>query len=117
MRWNLRLESKRNFAYIEANKPFYPTDHCGILRVKDSKKINPYYISFALRKVGKEARFDRSNRASIDRISSLRIEVPDISVQNLFEQNVKIINDKINYLTNELIDINSKRKEILEKYL
>lgn len=103
--------------YIEANKPFYPTDHCGILRVKDSKKINPYYISFALRKVGKEARFDRSNRASIDRISSLRIEVPDISVQNLFEQNVKIINDKINYLTNELIDINSKRKEILEKYL
>lgn len=33
--------------YIEKHKPFYPTDHCGVMRVK-SEDINPRYLTWAL---------------------------------------------------------------------
>lgn len=67
--------------FIEAKIPFYPTDHCGYIRVKNSQ-INPEYFSMVLEAEGLKVEFDRTNRASIERISALLIKVPGISIQD-----------------------------------
>ena len=54
---------------IPANKPFYPTDHCGVLRIK-TDDIIPKYMALALQVEGEFERFSRSNRASTQRIAN-----------------------------------------------
>ncbi len=66
--------------FIPANVPFYPTDHCGVLRV-NTDKIIAQYLAFALRVEGELTKFSRANRASIQRIKSLRIQIPPLDVQ------------------------------------
>ena len=66
--------------FIPANVPFYPTDHCGVLRV-NTDKIIPEYLAFVLRVEGEFAKFSRANRASIQRIKSLRIQIPPLDMQ------------------------------------
>lgn len=65
---------------IPANKPFYPTDHCGVLRVK-STEIMPEYLAIALQVEGEYEKFSRNNRASTQRIKSLTVQIPDKSKQ------------------------------------
>lgn len=67
--------------YMPENKKFYPTDHCGVLRVK-TKEINPYYLAMALDIVGQQYRFSRTNRASIDRIEEVKLPIPPLPIQN-----------------------------------
>lgn len=102
--------------FMPKNKKFYPTDHCGVLRVDDAK-INPKYISFVLNEAGKKQGFSRKLRASIDRIKALRIAVPSLEFQN---QIVSVI-DKIEKLINkDKIKLDEKEKEkekIFQKYL
>lgn len=57
---------------LPANKPFYPTDHCGVLRIK-TDDILPKYMALALQVEGEFERFSRSNRASTQRIANLII--------------------------------------------
>lgn len=66
--------------YLPENNPFYPTDHCGVIRVL-SKDIHPAYLSWALNKAGDAYGFSRSNRASIERIKGLKIAAPRIEIQ------------------------------------
>ena len=67
--------------FIPANVPFYPTDHCGVLRV-NTDKIIPEYLAFVLRVEGELEKFSRANRASIQRIKSLRVQIPPLEVQH-----------------------------------
>lgn len=67
--------------YISENLPFYPTDHCGVLRCLDGS-VNIIYLSYALYEAGKDFKFSRQIRASEDRIKDLIISVPDLSEQN-----------------------------------
>lgn len=67
-------------AYIPPETPFYPTDHCGVLRVK-SEDILPYYLSLILEMAGKAQGFSRTYRASIDRIKEVKIPVPPLNIQ------------------------------------
>ena len=67
--------------YIKENQPFYPTDYCGVLRVKGND-INPRYLTWLLDKAGQEVHFSRNHRASIDRIKGLSVTVPTIQEQN-----------------------------------
>lgn len=60
---------------IEKNSPFYPTDHCGIIQIKDID-INPVIFKWVLYRVGKVAGFSRTYRASIDRITKLLLPFP-----------------------------------------
>lgn len=60
---------------------FYPTDHCGLLRV-DETKMNPHFVMSMLDIAGQQAAFNRSNRASIDRIKSLSIPDVPLDIQN-----------------------------------
>lgn len=66
--------------YIPENIPFYPTDHCGVLRVL-SDDICPKYAAWVLRKEGIDKRFSRQLRASINRITSITIKVPSPAKQ------------------------------------
>lgn len=65
---------------IRKDNPFYPTDHCGVIRV-NSSDIEPYYLSMILEIVGKTYSFSRTNRASIERIKGVQIPLPAIDIQ------------------------------------
>lgn len=67
--------------YIPAHHKFYPTDHCGVLRVK-TDDFNPYYVSLVLDLVGKRHNFSRAYRASIDRIKGIKIPCPPKNIQD-----------------------------------
>ncbi|EEP3802762.1 N-6 DNA methylase, partial [Campylobacter jejuni] len=82
--------------FIPKNKKFYPTDHCGVLRVDDTK-INAKYISFILNEAGKKQGFSRKLRASIDRIKALRVKLPSLE----FQDQIADITDKIEKKINE----------------
>ncbi|MBR2345526.1 MAG: N-6 DNA methylase [Lentisphaeria bacterium] len=66
--------------YIAAEIPFYPTDHCGVIRVV-STKVLPYYVALILGIVGKRYAFSRHNRASTERIKSVSIPLPPVDIQ------------------------------------
>lgn len=77
-------------SYVKEDTPFYPTDHCGVLRVTGEKVI-PYYVSLVLDIIGKQHGFSRSYRASIDRIEEVEIPVPPLEIQeSIVEQCEKI---------------------------
>lgn len=66
---------------IPANAPFYPTDHCGVVRVKAGADIHPRYLAMALEQEGRRVRFSRSNRAKTEAIRSLKLLIPDLDLQ------------------------------------
>ena len=80
--------------YIPENQPFYPTDHCGVLRV-NTKEILPKYLALALRIEGEYEKFSRSNRASTQRIKNLTIQVPKKSVQQKIVDEIDAIDRKM----------------------
>lgn len=73
---------------LPAGMPFYPTDHCGVLRIK-TNEIVPKYMAIALEYEGRLERFSRNNRASSQRIRNMIIQIPqDIEKQKLVVDNV-----------------------------
>jgi len=102
--------------YIKENKPFYPTDHCGVLRVKGND-INPRYLACVLEREGKEVRFSRAHRASIDRIKGLSIKVPSIEEQQKVATIIKKLEKKIVAAKTILSSSAEKKQAVLNKYL
>jgi type I restriction enzyme M protein len=102
--------------YIQKNNPFYPTDHCGVLRVDDSK-INPIYLKYSLEQEGMNKRFSRTHRASIDRIKSLIIKVPSIKEQNEFANKVMELESENNRAKKIIENSKQRKEEILKNYL
>jgi type I restriction enzyme M protein len=102
--------------YIPENEPFYPTDHCGVLRVKGNE-IKSKYLAWVLQKEGERVRFSRTNRASMDSMRGLSIKVPSIMIQSRLiieiEKREKKIQD-----SQEIITGIVKRKEaVIKAYL
>ena len=97
--------------YIPEGKEFYPTDHCGVLRVK-TDKILPLYMLYALKSEGDSERFSRSNRASIQKISTLRIQIPSLDIQKEIVENLTYIDKQIKFENEKLakFDKNIKSK-------
>ncbi|EAK4924956.1 restriction endonuclease [Campylobacter jejuni] len=102
--------------FIPKNKKFYPTDHCGVLRV-DVTKINAKYISFILNEAGKKQGFSRKLRASIDRIKALRVKLPSLEFQDQIADITDKIEKKINEYKIELDRLEKEKEKILQKYL
>ncbi|EKL0230601.1 restriction endonuclease subunit S [Campylobacter jejuni] len=102
--------------FIPKNKKFYPTDHCGVLRVDDTK-INAKYISFILNEAGKKQGFSRKLRASIDRIKALRVKLPSLEFQDQIVDITDKIEKKINEYKIELDRLEKEKEKILQKYL
>lgn len=102
--------------YLDTGIKFYPTDHCGYIQIIDNN-INPIYFAKVLEIEGNKQRFSRSNRASIDRVSSLIIRLPDINIQNNIAKQIQDLVKKINSLENLLSEYDNKKKEVVEKIL
>lgn len=103
--------------YQKAEKPFNPTDHCGVIRVLDETIVNPKYLVYPLMKVGDAERFSRSNRASIERVKALSIMLPDIDTQNKVAQQLVSMENEIAELKSKMQECIIKKQEILDKYL
>ena len=103
--------------YQEAEKPFNPTDHCGVIRVLDETVVNPRYLVWPLLKAGETERFSRSNRASTERVKALSIMLPDIDTQNKVAQQLIKLENEIAELKRKMQDCIIKKQEILDKYL
>lgn len=101
---------------IQANKPFYPTDHCGVLRIK-TNDILPKYMAHLLEEEGKKAGFKRSYRASIDRIESLSVQVAPREEQRKALSEIETYEQKISEAKEVMAGCTERKKQILEKWL
>jgi type I restriction enzyme M protein len=102
--------------HLPKDYPFYPTDHCGVLRVKDNS-VNEKYLAFILEKEGKAFEFSRTKRASIDRIQGIKINVPPLSVQQKIVSEIEKIEEQIRLIEKELSKIPKQKEKVLKKYL
>jgi type I restriction enzyme M protein len=102
--------------HLSANKPFYPTDHCGVLRVKTGE-ILPGYLAWVLNKEGREKGFSRNLRASINRIQGLSIKVPPLSEQQKIAAEIEKLEDEIQDLQKLQEQTASQKELCLKKYL
>ena len=111
------IDGNWQVAYIKNGTPFYPTDHCGVLRVIDKSVILPLYLKYALYKEGLQLGFSRNYRASIDRIKSISVRIPSIEEQTRIVSEIEKYEKEISQLR-EIISQFTKRKEgVLNKYL
>lgn len=101
---------------IQANIPFYPTDHCGVLRIK-TDDILPKYMAYLLQKEGERAGFSRTYRASIDRIEGLTVEVAPIEAQRQAVAQVEQYEAEIRKAQAITDGCAARKKAILDKYL
>lgn len=102
--------------YYPKDNPFYPTDHCGVLRVKNNT-INERYLAFVLEKEGRSFEFSRTKRASIDKIQNIKIPVPPLVEQQKIIIQIQKTEDQILKLNNDLKEIKNQKAETLTKYL
>lgn len=103
-------------AYMPENKKFYPTDHCGILRCKDSD-VNPRYLVHILEREGENIGFSRSYRASIDRVKSITFYVVNRDEQDKMISKIQAIESQIQQAESKLNQLSGKTSEILHHYL
>lgn len=101
---------------IPANEPFYPTDHCGVLRIKTSN-ILPKYMAHLLEEEGKRAGFNRSYRASIDRIKSLSIQIASIEGQRKAISEIEVCEQIIKEAKTTMAGCATRKKNIMDKWL
>ncbi len=101
---------------IPANKPFYPTDHCGYLRIKQPI-IKEKYLAYALNQKGKQAEFSRNKRASIDRVQGIKIPFPPLSEQEKIVAQIEAIESQIEVLENQIAALPKQKEQVLKKYL
>ena len=102
--------------YIAEKTEFYPTDHCGYMRIKE-KNINPLYFALALQVEGEYERYSRSNRASVQRIKSLTIQIPEIKVQKKIIDELRRLAEDIHYERISITEIDNKTRKLLVDYL
>lgn len=101
---------------IPANVPFYPTDHCGVLRIK-TDDVLPKYMTYLLQKEGERVGFNRSYRASIDRIEGLTVDVAPIEEQRKAVAKVEQYEAEIRKAQTIMDGCAARKKVILDKYL
>ena len=101
---------------IEKNKAFYPTDHCGTVRIK-TNKVHHKYFAWIFNKIGTEMRFSRSNRASTERIKNLSIQVPPIEIQETIIAEIEVLEQTINENQTIINNAAMQKQAIIQKYL
>ncbi len=101
---------------IPANQSFYPTDHCGVLRIK-TDDILPKYMAHLLETEGKKVGFKRSYRASIDRIEGLSVKVAPINDQRKAILEIETYEQKIAEAKSVMAGCAEQKKQILDNWL
>lgn len=102
---------------IAHNTPFYPTDHCGFIRVLKESIISEKYLAFALNEEGKTFGFSRTKRASIDRVEGITIPLPKFKDQQEIVAQIEELEKQITE-AQKAIDASTELKNaVLKKYL
>lgn len=98
---------------IKKGVKFATTDHCGMIKILNDKII-PEYILYALslKRQSQSLGFDRSLRASINRMEEVSIEIPTLENGEFDLDKQKSIAQK----SKKLEDIKNKLKEIKEYF-
>ena len=102
--------------FVPENISFYPTDHCGVLRVL-TEEIVPRYLAEALNSEGIEARFSRNYRASIERIKNISVSIPSVIEQKKIIDQIEPLEKAIREIEVALVDIEYQKEHELLKYL
>ena len=102
---------------IEKNIKFYPTDHCGVIRLKKSNILEEKYLAFALNEEGRKIGFSRTKRASLDRISGITIPLPDFIEQQKIVSQIEELEKQIAEAQAIIDNSKQQKQEILDKYL
>lgn len=102
--------------FIPKNTPFYPTNHCGVLQVKD-KDIKAKIVSILLDVAGKKAGFNRNFRASIERIGSVKIPLPPLEAQEKIVNAIESVESQIKRIDSKLEMLEKAKAEILANAL
>ena len=113
--WGIDGEWATNI--IPSNIPFYPTDHCGIVKILKEQFILEKYLAFALNKEGKQFGFSRTKRASIDRVMGITIPVPPLSEQQKIIAQIEELEKQITEAQAIIDNSKQQKQEILDKYL
>lgn len=102
---------------IANNIPFYPTDHCGFIKVLKENIIIEKYLAFALNEEGKVFGFSRTKRASIDRVEGITIPLPEFKEQQKAISQIEELEKQIDN-AQKVIDASVELKNaVLRKYL
>ena len=102
---------------IPENTPFYPTDHCGVIRVKAGANIHPHYLAMALEQEGQRVRFNRTNRAKTEAIKGLKLGVPSWEIQENLANIAMQANQTIATAQSIIAKAAEQKQSILNKYL
>lgn len=102
--------------FIPKNTPFYPTDHCGVLSVKEDKG-KAKIVQFALENEGAKFGFSRTLRASIERVEGLKIPLPPLNEQEKISSCIENLETQILNLNQILQESQNKKAEILQNYI
>jgi restriction endonuclease S subunit len=96
--------------------PFYPTDHCGVLRIKNNM-VNEKYLAYALNKEGQAIGFSRNKRASIDRITGIKIPLLSISEQQKMIKKIEKVEKEIESIEKIIGESIVLKLNVIRKYL
>jgi type I restriction enzyme M protein len=72
---------------------------------------------WVLNKTGQEVRFNRSHRASIDRVSALSIKVPPLSIQQEIVSQIEIYEAEVAKAKEVMEGVAVRKQAILDKWL
>ncbi len=103
-------------SYISENQEFFPTDHCGVIRVLIDR-VEAKFLAWILNKIGIEKNFSRTYRASTDRIKNLSFKFPIIKNQKSLLQKIEELEQQINKNQKVVDSGKSRKEEILEREL
>lgn len=102
---------------IAHNTPFYPTDHCGFIRVLKESIISEKYLAFALNEEGKTFGFSRTKRASIDRVEGITIPLPKFKDQQEIVAQIEELEKQITEAQKAIGASTELKNAVLKKYL
>ena len=69
------VDSNFDWHLIKAGTKFHPTDHCGVLRIRNNS-IDPEYLWHTLRATRERYGFDRTYRANLQNIAQVVVPIP-----------------------------------------
>lgn len=108
------IDGDLKFNVIKRKKPFATTDHCGVIKIL-SKDISAEYVRLVLEAKTFKLGFDRTNRASLNNVRDVKLEIPvdDIDKFDLMVQKNTVKQyEPIRDFKKNIVDI---KKEIQNK--
>ena len=102
--------------FMPKNTPFYPTDHCGVLSVKEDKG-KAKIVQFALENEGAKFGFSRTLRASIERVEGLKIPLPPLKEQEKISSCIEKLETQFSHLNSMLLNLETQKTNIIKGYL